>query len=68
MHYLDTQSLVKTLNDFKVTCYCECKDYKLILPIQNDKKPRKMIETLAHGYSSEGTQKELSNEYKHGRV
>ena len=26
-----------------------------------------MIETLAHGYSSESTQRELSNEYQHGR-
>ena len=28
----------------------------------------KMTETLAHGYSSESTQKELSNGYQHGRV
>ena len=28
----------------------------------------KMTETLAHGYSSESTQWELSNEYKHDRV
>ena len=27
-----------------------------------------MIETLAHGYSSESTQQELSNEYQHNRV
>ena len=27
-----------------------------------------MTETLAHGYSSEGTQQELSNEYQHDRV
>ena len=27
-----------------------------------------MIETLAHGYSSESTQQELSNEYLHDRV
>ena len=27
-----------------------------------------MTETLAHGYSSEITQRELSNEYQHGRV
>ena len=28
----------------------------------------KMTETLAHGYSSESTQQELSNEYQHDRV
>ena len=27
-----------------------------------------MIETLAHEYSSESTQRELSNEYQHDRV
>ena len=27
-----------------------------------------MIETLAHGYSSESTPRELSNEYQHDRV
>ena len=27
-----------------------------------------MIETLTHGYSSESTQQELSNEYQHDRV
>ena len=27
-----------------------------------------MIETMANGYSSEGTQRELSNEYPHDRV
>ena len=27
-----------------------------------------MTETLAHGYSSERTQRELSNEYQHDRV
>ena len=27
-----------------------------------------MTETLAHGYSSESTQRELSNEYQHDRV
>ena len=27
-----------------------------------------MIETLAHGYSSESTQQELSNDYQHDRV
>ena len=31
-------------------------------------KPLKMTETLAHGYSSESTQRELSNEYQHDRV
>ena len=31
-------------------------------------KPRKMTETLANGYSSESTQRELSNEYQHHRV
>ena len=28
----------------------------------------KMIETMAHGYSSESIQQELSNDYQHGRV
>ena len=32
------------------------------------KIPLKMTETLAHGYSSESTQRELSNEYEHDRV
>ena len=27
-----------------------------------------MTETLAHGYSSESTQRELSNDHQHGRV
>ena len=31
-------------------------------------KSWKMIETLAHGYSSESTQQELSNEYQNDRV
>ena len=31
-------------------------------------KSWKMIETLAHGYSSKGTRGGLSNEYKHDRV
>ena len=31
-------------------------------------KTWKMTETLAHGYSSESTQLELSNEYQHTRV
>ena len=34
----------------------------LIWPIQNDAKKLKLIETLAHGYSSESTQRELSDE------
>ena len=32
------------------------------------KKNSKITETLANGYSSESTQRELSNEYQHGRV
>ena len=39
-----------------------------IWPIQNDAKPLKMTETMAHGYSFESTQQKLSNEYKHDRV
>ena len=39
----------------------------LIWPIQNDVKTCKMIETLAHGYSSESTQREPFNEYQHDR-
>ena len=31
-------------------------------------KPGKMTEILAYGYSSESTQRELSNEYQHDRV
>ena len=31
-------------------------------------KAWQMMETLAHGYSSESTQQELSNEYQHDRV
>ena len=37
--------------------------YKMI-----QKKMKKMTETLAYGYSSEGTQRELSKEYQHDRV
>ena len=36
--------------------------------IQNDAKTLKMTETLANGYSSESTQRELSNEYQRDRV
>ena len=32
------------------------------------RKKLKMTETLANGYSSECTQRELSNEYQHDRV
>ena len=32
------------------------------------KKPVKMTETLANGYSSKSTQQELSNEYQHDMV
>ena len=32
------------------------------------KKGGKMTETLVHGYSSESTHRELSNEYQHDRV
>ena len=40
--------------------------YWLIWPIQNDaKNAEKMTETLAHEYSSESSQRELSNEYQH---
>ena len=31
-------------------------------------KPGKITESLAHGYSSEHTQREPSNEYQHDRV
>ena len=31
-------------------------------------KTWKITETLANGYSPEGTQRELSNEYQHDRV
>ena len=37
--------------------------------MQNDAKNlKKMTETLAHGYSSEGVQGEQSNQYQHERV
>ena len=32
------------------------------------KETGKMAETLAHGYSSHSTQRELSSEYQHDRV
>ena len=32
------------------------------------RKNRKMAETLAHGYTSDSTQQELSNEYQHDRL
>ena len=32
------------------------------------KNPEKLTEALAHGYSSESTHRELSNEYQHDRV
>ena len=32
------------------------------------KNLKKMTETLAHGYSSESTQRELFGEYQHDRV
>ena len=37
-------------------------------PVQNEAKKLKMAKTLAHGYSSERTKQELSNEYQHDRV
>ena len=41
----------------------------LIWPIHNDAKNlKRMTETLAYGYSSDSTQRELSNEYQHDRV
>ena len=40
----------------------------IMLLIQNHAKKLKMAETLANGYSSESTQRELSNEYQHDRV
>ena len=33
-----------------------------------DAKHLKMTETLAHGYSSDSTQQELSNEHQHDKV
>ena len=40
----------------------------LIWPIKMMQKTLKMTETLAHEYSSESTQRELSNEYPYDRV
>ena len=37
-------------------------------PIQKDAKNMKISETVSNGYSSESTQRELSNEYQHDRV
>ena len=37
----------------------------LVANLQNDAK---ITKTLANGYSSESTQRELSNEYQHDRV
>ena len=37
------------------------------LLIQNCKQLQ-MAETLPHGYSSESTQREISNEYQHDRI
>ena len=37
-------------------------------PIQNDAKNWKMTETLAHGYSSEGTQREVSKQHQHDKA
>ena len=31
-------------------------------------RTERLTETMAHGYSSESTQRELSNEYQHDRV
>ena len=41
---------------------------KLATSILNDAKKLKMTETLANGYSSESTQRELFNEYQYDRV
>ena len=35
---------------------------------KKDAKKMRITETLAYGYSSEGTQRELSNEHQHDRV
>ena len=40
----------------------------LVNTMQYEKKSEKMTETLANGYSSDSTQRDLSNEYQHGRV
>ena len=32
------------------------------------KKPHKQAETMVNGYSSESTQRDLSNEYQHDRI
>ena len=40
----------------------------LVANLTSTKKHLKMTETLAHGYSSESTQRELSNECQHDRV
>ena len=43
--------------------------YPLFWPIKNNaKKAEKMNETLAHVYSSESTERELSNEYLYDGV
>ena len=40
---------------------------EILLPKQSDAKLLEMSETLAYGYPSESTQRELSNEYQHDR-
>ena len=42
--------------------------WSLLQLIQSDAKKLEMTEYLVHGYSSESTQRELSNEYQQDRV
>ena len=59
--------LVPDKHIMTISCQSFC-CWWLILPIQSYAKKLKMTETLAHGYTSENTQRELSNEYQHDRV
>ena len=72
MKYMQGEMLDKLCWIFSKRCFCQKINpyaasghfghYKIM------QKSWKMIETLAHGYSSESTQQELSNEQLHDRV
>ena len=50
---------------------CERNPFAVVADFANTKcckKPEKMAETLANGYSSDSTPGELSTEYQHDRV
>ena len=63
---------MKTLPTTLLQIFCKinlnCKDIVKSIIVPEDKKTRKITETLANGYSSESTRRELSNEYQDKRV